>query len=47
METRNLNIRVPKELHAALQKLAEADRRTLTQLVRIMLEAAIQEKEGK
>jgi predicted HicB family RNase H-like nuclease len=42
---KQLNIRIPAELHQQLVELAAADRRSITQLVIMMLEAAINERE--
>lgn len=39
-----LNIRIPSELHNQLVELAEIDRRSITQLVIIMLEEAAKER---
>jgi predicted HicB family RNase H-like nuclease len=36
--TRQLNIRIPAELHQQLAELAKEDRRSMTQLVIMMLE---------
>lgn len=47
MATKNVNVRMPDDLHALVKASAEADRRSLNSQIIWLLEAGIVVRDGK